>query len=74
MAFGAGGRLLFCKASLRWLAVAFAECLLTTVAMFQPDGDQMSDVRARCAMAKTRADKLRHVWAADLPLDLKLRL
>ena len=42
--------------------------------LFQPDGDQMPDIRARCAMAKTRAGSLRHIWAAELPLDLKIRL
>ena len=42
--------------------------------LFQPDGDQMPDIRARCAMAKTRAGTLRHIWASKLPLDLKLRL
>mgnify|MGYP003327420054 FL=1 len=42
--------------------------------LFQPNGDQMPDVRSRCAMAKMRAGSLRHIWAAKLPLDLKLRL
>ena len=34
----------------------------------------MPDIRARCEMAKTRAGSLRHIWAAKLPIDLKLRL
>lgn len=42
--------------------------------LFQADGDQIPDVRARCGMAKTRAGTLRHVWSANLPLDLKLRI
>ena len=42
--------------------------------LFQPNGDRMPDVRTRCAMAKTRAGALRHIWAGKLPLDLKLRL
>ena len=42
--------------------------------IFQPDGDQLPDIRSRCAMAKTRAGSLRHVWASDLPLDLKIRI
>ena len=42
--------------------------------IFQPDGDQMPDIRARCAMAKTRAGSLRHIWAAELSADLKIRL
>ena len=40
----------------------------------QPDGDQLPDIRARCTMAKTRAGSLRHVWASELPLDLKIRI
>ena len=42
--------------------------------LFQSDGDQMPDIRARCAMAKTRAGTLRYIWASKLPIDLKLRL
>ena len=42
--------------------------------LFQPDGEQMTDVRRRCAMAKTRAGSLRHIWASDLSEDLKMRL
>ena len=42
--------------------------------LFQPDGDQMPDIHARCGMAKTRAGTLRHIWSAKLPMDLKLRL
>ena len=42
--------------------------------LFQSDGDQMSDIRVRCAMTKSCAGELRHIWAATLPLDLKLRL
>ena len=43
--------------------------------IFQPDGDQLPDIRARCAMAKTRAGSLRHVWAAKaISLDLKIRI
>ena len=42
--------------------------------IFQADGDQMPDIRARCAMAKSRAGTLRHIWATGLSLDLKLRL
>ena len=43
--------------------------------IFQPDGDELPDIRARCAMAKTRAGSLRHVWAAKaLSIDLKIRI
>ena len=42
--------------------------------LFQPDASQIPDLQARCDMAKLRAGSLRHVWAAELPLDLKLRL
>ena len=41
---------------------------------FQPNGDHLPDIKARCAMAKTRAGTLRHIWSAKLPMDLKLRL
>ena len=43
--------------------------------IFQPNGDELPDIRARCAMAKTRAGSLRHVWSAKaLSLDLKVRI
>ena len=42
--------------------------------MFRPDGNQMTDVRRRCEMSKSRAGTLRHVWASDLGMDLKVRL
>ena len=42
--------------------------------IFQTDGDQMPDIRSKCERAKARAGTLRHIWAADLPLQLKLRL
>ena len=42
--------------------------------LFRADGAQMPDIKRRCAMAKTRAGTLRHVWAADLPVDLKVRI
>ena len=41
---------------------------------FCADGDQLHDVKARVAMAVTRAGKLRTIWREDLPLKLKLRL
>ena len=44
-------------------------------AIFQAGGSQMSDVRARIAMAQTRFGKLQHIWNNnDLHLGLKLRL
>ena len=43
--------------------------------IFQPDGDELPDIRARCVMVKTRTGSLRHVWAAKaLSLDLKIRI
>ena len=43
--------------------------------LFFPDAKHLSDVRRRIDMARTRAGKLRHTWAAlTLPLQLKLRL
>ena len=42
--------------------------------LFQTDGDQTPDVLSKCARTKARAGTLRHIWAADLPMDLKLRL
>ena len=44
-------------------------------AIFQPDGNQMPDVRRRVTMAKQRHGKMRHVWASGkLHTRLKLRL
>ena len=42
--------------------------------IFQTDGDRQPDVIARCTQAKARAGTFRHLWAADLSLDLKMRL
>ena len=43
-------------------------------AIFQTDGDQMPDIRSKCARAKQRAGTLRHLWSAKLAVDLKVRL
>ena len=44
-------------------------------AIFQPDGNQMPDVRRRVTMTKQRHGKMRHVWASGkLHTRLKLRL
>ena len=43
--------------------------------IFEAGGSQMTDVRARIAMAQTRFGKLRHIWHDnDLHRGLKLRL
>ena len=43
--------------------------------IFQPDRNELPDIRARRAMAKTRAGSLRHVWVTKaLSLDLKIRI
>ena len=43
--------------------------------IFQADGAQMPDVRARIGMASTCFGKLRHIWTAgDLHLNLRMRL
>ena len=43
--------------------------------IFEARGSQMSDVRARIAMAQTRFGKLRHIWNNnDLHRGLNLRL
>ena len=42
--------------------------------IFQKDGDIMPDIRYKCSRAKLRAGSLRHIWAADLKVDLKLSL
>ena len=42
--------------------------------IFQTDGDIAPDVQDKCSRAKIRAGTLRHIWAAPLSLDLKLRL
>ena len=42
--------------------------------IFQTDADQLPDVRSKCMRAKLRAGTLRHIWAATLPADLKVRL
>ena len=34
----------------------------------------MVDVHRRCGMTKTWSGTLRHVWVADLRMDLKVRL
>ena len=42
---------------------------------FRADGDQLSDVKARIAMAQQAAGKMRNVWSAKVvPLKLKLRI
>ena len=43
-------------------------------AIFQTDGDQMPDIISKCARAKQRAGTFRHIWAAKLSIDLKVRL
>ena len=40
----------------------------------QAEGEQLPDIDAHIAMTKARSVTLHHVWAAELPLDLKLRL
>ena len=42
--------------------------------IFQTDGDILPDIQSKCDRAKVRAGCLRHIWASDLPLALKLRL
>lgn len=42
--------------------------------LFQADGYQMPDILTRTVMAKTRSDTLRHIWDAELSMDLKIRL
>ena len=43
--------------------------------MFTPDGDQMTDVRRRIAMAQQRHGKMWHIWkSGHLHQRLKMRL
>ena len=43
--------------------------------LFQADGGQMTDVRQRIAMARSRFGKLRHIWGdGNLHINLRMRL
>ena len=44
-------------------------------ATFSADGDNMTDIRVRIAMARNTAGKLRNIWSSKwIPLRLKLRI
>ena len=61
----------------RWGDTEAGNCWLSKYlgSLFQADGGQMTDVRQRIAMARSRFGKLRHVWRdGSLHINLRMRL